>query len=182
MSTGQENTDADREVWRRFSQATSKHDPAGVDPNLLAAYLEGRTGPAESEAVESAMAAGPTRLAEVRQLRELLAAPPVLAPASVKSGARGLLGAPEPQAAAVPAARARVLRPLWRRVAEMAAAAAAVLVVSGFGYWLGASTSSMSVVASSVGTRDLVSGLGSGMAMSSLWSDAAAPGEEGGRP
>jgi len=137
MSDPRQQNRLDRDLWRRFSDAAPKaKKPGEIDPNLLAAYLDGTASEKEGEEVEHAMLADPSVLDMVRELREIGAAAPVVVPETVKAQARALVPSEI-------APRRKVFRGRWADAVQWLAAAAAILAVSAWGYWLGQNTSAM---------------------------------------
>ena len=123
------------DLWERLARAASAPEPApDINPNLLAAYVDGTATPDEIERVERAMTADRNLVETVRDLR---AAEPADPPEAVTARIQTAL-------AAQAAAEGRAPRPagtqwgLWFRAA---AAAAAILLASLAGYELGEGTS-----------------------------------------
>lgn len=124
MDVSENRNHSDAEVWRRFANAGGdRKPPAEVDPNLLAAYLDGCATQAEIDAVEQAMAADPELVETVAELRDLRTADPIEAPDTVLARAK-----------MTAAARPQQGRLSWWR---SAAAAAAIVLMSFIGYQLG---------------------------------------------
>ena len=137
MNTSHNDDRQGRELWRLFAESAEVPERrADIDPNVLAAWLDGSATPQEGEAVERAMAARPDLLEAARDLRDLQAAGAVSVPETVLSRAKALSSADAggQTSPARTAPRAKVLRLInwWSAVA-----AAAVLVVSAVGYHLG---------------------------------------------
>ena len=133
MNTPNASSEQDAELWRRFAHASrAPQEQPDVDPNLLAAYLDGTATSDEVETVERAMASDPELVETVKELRGLKdAAPEALSEPGLARAKMAL------SAAALRAAvRARKLA-WWQRVA----AAAAIVATSLVGYYFGRGTS-----------------------------------------
>ena len=114
-----------RRLWRQYvAKADSElSDPGEIDPNALAAYVDGSADPKQVELLEARMTSDPAFLDEVIQLRQMADLESIPAPAVVLSRAKAL-GHPH----------------TWRPRLRWAAAAAAVLVASFLGYSMGGTT------------------------------------------
>jgi anti-sigma factor RsiW len=106
--------------------------PAGPCPEamLLAAYVDGAASADEVRQVEGHLAACPRCLAAVAEVRDLLAAGPMLTPDRVAARAKAL----------APAAARAARGSRWRDAARWAAAAAAIAVVGYAGFSAGNAT------------------------------------------
>jgi len=133
MSTPENKDRQDAELWRRFSKAPG---PIGarpdIDPNLLAAYLDGMVTPDEIELVERAMATDPELVETVNELRQLKDAAPAALSEPALARAKMALSA----AASRADVHARKVA-WWQRVA----AAAAIVAMAFAGYRFGLGTS-----------------------------------------
>ena len=149
-------------LWRQYV-AGAGHRPGGgpLDPNLLAAYLDGTACEEEVERVEAAMACDPGLLEEVMQLRALQGAKPEAVPDSLLAGAKALVpvgrsaqGRPRPSRWY----DLRSVLPGWRRAA--AAAAIVLACVTGFSVGrethLGQVAAAESAAALEIGLEDLI--------------------------
>ena len=113
----------DRRLWRQFSSQAQEPQTPQIDPNDLAAYLDGSADPQQVELIESRLAADADFLAEVKDLRRISQLDAPCIPASVLARARSL-------------AHPR----LWPTRIRWAATAAAVLLACVAGYKTGAAT------------------------------------------
>ena len=129
MNPPEEHLQGNAEIWRRFCEAVSpRREPAEVDPCLLAGYLDGTADPAEVEAVERAMAADPSLVEAIQELRDLREAEPAAVSESTRARIKASLSA----------ASARREGGAWGRVWwRRAIAAAAIIAMSFLGYQLG---------------------------------------------
>ena len=71
MNDYEENREEALKFWRRFSNAEGRPKEARINPNLLAAYLDGTATREDVDAVERAMAADPELIDAVKELRSL---------------------------------------------------------------------------------------------------------------
>ena len=115
----------DRRLWQQsFAEENLKlSDLPGLDPNLLAAYLQGSAKPEEIELLEASLASNPLLLEEFMALRQISAMDSTPAPASLLRRAKALNH-----------------RYSWRPRFQWAAAAAAVLLACMAGYSVGGAT------------------------------------------
>lgn len=134
MSGFEDGGKHDGDLWRLFSEATGRpQQRQEIDPNALAAYLDGTTRREVVEEVERAMAADPALLDAVVELRESVGVGQEEVPQEVRLRIKSALLAEAGEGESRP--RPVVLRP--RTPWWVAAAAAAVLLVSILGYQLG---------------------------------------------
>ena len=127
----QQNTNEKR-LWRQFVAQDQSHPVlSDLDPNLLAAYLEGKADTAQVEQIEALMASDPALLDEVIELRQLQNAGPALVRPALVDRAKALIATPQP-------ATVRQSR-VWHHFQWAAAAAAVVFACIG-GYSIGHST------------------------------------------
>ncbi len=128
----QQNSDEKR-LWRLFA-AKDQSQPvlSDLDPNLLAAYLDGNANTTQVEQIESLMASDPALLDELIELRQLQNAGPAL----VQPAFLDQLKALKP---AQPATVALRQTGAWQRFHWAAAAAAVVFACVG-GYSVGQTT------------------------------------------
>lgn len=135
------NDDADRRLWQQARQAPAGvglPEPADLDPNDLAAYLDGRADPALVQRIEQRLAVDRQCLETVIELRQIGAGPSrgtgpdVAVPAAVTSAAKRLVGPVSDgnKAAAWP------LKINWSRL-QWAAAAVFILTAGWGGYRTG---------------------------------------------
>ena len=141
MSTPQDESSQDRELWRRFADgAPPPGPPPQFDANLLAAYLDGKATAEQTQAMESAMAADPELVDAVADLRSVLASQPASAPRRARARAKmALADLARPPAPDRSVARWRTLHLTSLRLA----AAAVIALVSLGGYRVGRATSGM---------------------------------------
>jgi len=130
--------DADRRLWQRFRQATRSADtpkPGDLDPNDLAAYLDGTANPALVESIEQRLASdGPLleTVIELRQVRDAVSRDSDSAvPQTVTAAAKGLVG--QTVVSRRDEAPATLYRMNWSRL-QWAAAAVFVLTAGWGGY------------------------------------------------
>ncbi len=126
----QQYSDENR-LWRQFAvQDQAQPILSDLDPNLLAAYLDGKADSAQVQQIEALMASNPALLEETIELRQLQDAGSALACQALLDRAKAL--APPPRSAALTPGRT----PWWQRL-QWAAAAAAIFVACLGGYNLG---------------------------------------------
>ena len=140
MNSPDSSNFSEKQLWRRF--AGERGAPAGACPSAgdLAAYLDGRLGKDERDAMESHLAACRTCLAAAREVRSLLDAQGetlIAPPQSVIDAARALVAAPS-RPATVPAQRGFRLAD-WRPAARWGLTAAASIAICFVGYHVGES-------------------------------------------
>ncbi len=128
-----EHDNQDEQLWRRVAPGRPA-GPSPVDPESLAAYLDGTASARQIEQIEAQMASDPALLGEAAELRQLLGATPTAAPESLLGRAKAL--APE---APVRAGPVTTMQSWWRRT-QWAAAAAAVVIACWSGYSFGRGT------------------------------------------
>lgn len=122
----------EKQLWRRYSALTrNKGQLPELDPNLLAAYVEGRADREEVEQVEAQMASDPVLLKEVTELREVLGMEAGSIPVLLLAKAKALapVGA-KPKAWSRSDIRASKSA-WWRHIQAGAAAAVVVLACLG---------------------------------------------------
>jgi anti-sigma factor RsiW len=120
----------EKRLWQQFSvQEQIQPVLSDLDPNLLAAYLDGQADAAQVQQIESVIASNPVLLDELIELRSVQDAGPALVPESLLDRAQALLA---PQ---------QTIRrtSLWQRL-QWTAAAAAVLLACVGGYAIGQTT------------------------------------------
>ncbi len=126
----QQYSDENR-LWRQFAvQDQAQPILSDLDPNLLAAYLDGKADSAQVQQIEALMASNPALLEETIELRQLQTASPAMVCQAVLDRAKALK-----QAAPAPVRKAGS----WHRFQWAAAAAAVVFACLG-GYTVGQST------------------------------------------
>jgi anti-sigma factor RsiW len=140
----QPNDDANRQLWQRYTEATSSPSPPAtdhIDPIALAAYLDGTADPNEIADIERRLSVDDKQLRAVIELRETCQAVQADAntavPASVTSAAKTL--ARDPHAVAPHETTPRPMR-IWHTRLRWAAAAVFVLLTGSLGYQAGAAT------------------------------------------
>lgn len=120
----------EKQLWQQFSaQDQTQPISSTLDPNLLAAYLDGQADPTQVEQIESLLASNPVLLDELIELRQLQDVNPALVSRSVLDQAQALAATPY----SAPKARS------WHHFQWAAAAAAVVLACLG-GYSVGQTT------------------------------------------
>ena len=114
-----------RQLWREYlaEEDLQLSDLPDLDPNLLAAYLDGSAQSAEIEHVEALLTTDPLLLEELMALRQMADMDSAPAPASFLHRAKAL-----------------DRRYFWRPRLQWAAAAAAVLLACLIGYSVGGTT------------------------------------------
>jgi hypothetical protein len=163
MSEHADQDSQDRRLWRRYA-ARFRRQPAQppLDPNALAAYLDGTAEPELVERIEARMASDGALLEEVMELRGLPSVEAGPAPESVLRQAKALVS-PAARAALPPAGMVIRAQAWWRRV-QWAAAAAVVVVSCLGGYGFGRDTFraqlqvEAAAEAASDGLEELISG------------------------
>lgn len=163
MTDSREQDRLDRDLWQRFSAQTPRAaSREELDPNLLAAFLDGTASAEEVEQTERAMLSDRGLVETVGELRQLLSPEPDQVPETARSRARSLFRVEAPP-------RRKVLRGTWRAAAQWIAAAAAILAISAWGYWLGQSTSTMHLQAASIVPSPLALELDEDDGSADLW-------------
>ena len=124
-------------LWRRYRLRASA--PAGAPPDALtlAAYAEGRLGPAEMEAVEDWLSADAELAADVATARDAELRPSPEADARIVAGVMALVPAENEHVVAL---RRPTASPGWRGAIRWSAMAASILIVSVVGFALGNDT------------------------------------------
>ena len=114
-----------RRLWHQYlvEENQKLSDFPELDPNLLAAYLEGSAKPQAIERVEASLASDPLLLEKLMALRQIEA-----------------MGSEQPPAALLRRAKAINPRYSWLSHFQWAAAAAAVLLACIAGYSVGGAT------------------------------------------
>ena len=122
MSGPLKSDNQDRSLWAQYTARARSDSPAPppLDPNLLAAYLDGSAEPRDVELVEARMAADPALLDEVMALRQIADLESTPAPRAVLNRAKALAH-----------------RHTWLPRMRWAAAAAALLLACLMGYSTG---------------------------------------------
>jgi anti-sigma factor RsiW len=134
MPSDRDYNPEDASLWRGYARAGGLAEGPGACPDAmtLAGYLEGRLSPDQRAAVERHLARCPRCVAEVPQLRALLAEPAMIPPADVADRARRLVApARERQGQAAPRLWPAVLR--WSAAAVLAIAASLLGLQAGRG-------------------------------------------------
>lgn len=138
MNDSADHPDQQKRLWRQYlagSQPDST-DLSALDPNLLAAYLDGS---AKLEQIEYRLASDPALLEELIELRQLCDLESTAVAPALLSRAKNLLSTQT-----TPSIRFQPAQPSlytwWRRV-QWAAAAAAVMLACLTGYSVGRITS-----------------------------------------
>ena len=133
--------DADRRLWQRFRQATSSpgtQAPSNLDPNDLAAYIDGTADPALVESIEQQLASDSQLLETIIELRQICDAVDrdneSAVPETVTSTAKGLVG--QTPASSRDQTPTILYRISWSRL-QWAAAAVFVLTAGWGGYRTG---------------------------------------------
>ena len=120
----------EKQLWQQFSaQDQTPSISSTLDPNLLAAYLDGQADPTQVQQIESLIASNPVLLDELIELRQLQNAGPALVSQAVLDQAQALSAAP----------RTAQKASSWNHFQWAAAAAAVVLACFG-GYTVGQTT------------------------------------------
>ena len=132
--------DEQGQLWRRYvEQAGAQAGPAELDPNLLAAYLDGRAEPGQVEEIEAHLADDPALLDQLLELRKIRGIKPAAVSPSLLGGAKSVVAAEAGPRPASGPFRQLTLNPWWIRLGHTAAAAA-ILLACMAGYGLGRST------------------------------------------
>lgn len=135
MSGSQDDEGQNRDLWRRFADATGEPAQDGeIDRNVLAAYLDGTARPEEVEAVERAMATDASLVDAVAELRGALEGELMDVPQVVRARIKAALSADAGGERARLRSSVRRDRTAWY---VGLAAAAAVLLVSFLGFQFG---------------------------------------------
>ena len=137
MNEAMDQDNQQRRLWRQYlAQAQPQSaDLSALDPNVLAAYLDGTAKPDQIEQIESRLAWDPALLEELIELRELGNLEPAVFSPSLLTRAKDLMTA-EPTRKTHPQPSETILY-VWRRRFQWAAAAAAVLLACLGGYSVG---------------------------------------------
>ena len=131
MNESNQQLSDEKRLWQQFSaQDQAQPTLSDLDPNLLAAYLDGQADTTQVEQIESLMASNPVLLDELIELRRVQDAGPAIVSQTVLDQAQALSAPPQ------------TIRQtsLWQRF-QWAAAAAAVVVACVGGYTVGRTTS-----------------------------------------
>ena len=121
----------EKQLWRQFA-AQDQTQPvlSDLEPNLLAAYIDGKADPSQVGQIEALMVSNPVLLEELIELRQLQDAGPALVSQTFLDRAKALL----PASPIIPSRTA-----FWQRL-QWAAAAAVVMLACLGGYNIGRST------------------------------------------
>lgn len=121
--------------WRLLASAPPATEPP--DALMLAAYAEGRLGPAEIEAVEDWLSADPELAADIAIARGAALGPLPEADARIVARAAALIAGEDGQVVPL---RRPIPSPGWQGVVRWSAMAASILVASVVGFALGNDT------------------------------------------
>ena len=134
MNESNQQHSNEKQLWRQFA-AQDQTQPvlSDLEPNLLAAYIDGKADPSQVEQIESLMASNPVLLEELIELRQLQDAGPALVSQAFLDRAKALAAPQQTAPVAVRQAGAS------HRV-QWAAAAAAVVLACLAGYTIGQTT------------------------------------------
>ena len=131
----QEYSDEKR-LWRQYAERDQDHPIlSDLDPNLLAAYLDGKADDGQVQQVEALMALDTALLEEIIELRQLQKAGPGLVSEAFLDRAKALVAGSSAKSAGVGAERTG----WWQRL-QWAAVAAGILVACFAGYSVGNTT------------------------------------------
>lgn len=148
-----ERVNSERQLWQRLSdKGQAGPDSAHLDPNLLAAYVEGRVNQAQAIQVERAMAGDAALLDTVIAMRgvaRVSGGEEEVVPDSVLTRAKALVSQGRGVVGENPSHRDRLVGQ-WQRGVRWAAAAVIVLAVGLTGYRTGDGTYRHEVSAASV--------------------------------
>ena len=124
-------------LWQRWRALASA--PGGNAPDMLtlAAYAEGRLGPADVEAVEEWLSANPDLLADLAFARRAATEPLPDAPTGVVDRATSLIPTSD---GSVVVLHGSARQPRWRGMVRWSAMAASIVVASAVGFALGSDT------------------------------------------
>ena len=134
---GPMNSPEETALWQRYRRLASAPASEPPDALILAAYAEGRLGPAEMEAVEDWLSADPHLAADVAIARGAALGPLAEADADIVARATALV--PAEDGRVVPLRR-RNTSPGWQGVVRWSAMAASILIASVIGFALGNDT------------------------------------------
>lgn len=140
MTANTNQHDQEKRLWRQFvSLRSERAASAELDPNVLAAYLDGKTDSRQSQQVEDCLASDPAFLQEFLELRQMQSSGQAVVSESLLVKAKALvLPAKNIQSKPQPTVAARIGTP-WARLRWIAAAAAVLLACLG-GYSVGGLT------------------------------------------
>jgi hypothetical protein len=127
----------EKALWQRWRLLASAPAAEPPDALMLAAYAEGRLGPAEMETVEDWMSAETDMAADLAIARGAALEPLPEADAGIVSRAAALVPAAEGRVVAL---RRAAASPGWQGVVRWSAMAASILVASVVGFALGNDT------------------------------------------
>ncbi len=131
MNESNQQLSDEKRLWQQFSaQDQTQPTLSDLDPNLLAAYLDGQADHTQVQQIESLIASNPVLLDELIELRRVQDAGPAIVSQTALDQAQALSAPPQ------------TIRQtsLWQRF-QWAAAAAAVVVACVGGYTVGRTTS-----------------------------------------
>ena len=131
MNESNQQPNDEKRLWQQFSaQDQTQPTLSDLDPNLLAAYIDGQVDTSQVEQIESLMASNPDLLEELIELRQLQDAGPALASQTFLDRAKALV----PASPIIPSRTA-----FWQRL-QWAATAAVIMLACLGGYTVGRST------------------------------------------
>jgi anti-sigma factor RsiW len=134
---GPMNSPEETALWQRYRRLASAPASGPPDALILAAYAEGRLGPAEMEAVEDWLSTDAELVADVAIARGAALGPSPDAGASIVARATALV--PAEDGRVVPLRRP-ITSPGWQGIVRWSAMAASILIASVVGFTLGNDT------------------------------------------
>lgn len=134
---GPMNSAEEMALWRRYRLLASAPTGEAPDALMLAAYAEGRLGPAEMEVVEDWLGADAELAADAASARDAALRPLPEADARIVARATALV--PAGDGRVVPL-RGPATSPRWQGVVRWSAMAASILIASIVGFALGNDT------------------------------------------